>query len=208
MSCKRCGTDMTNLDYCVTCREGVELKAAVSKFLDVLDEQSFFIAETGEERVRVEIDRESRLNTARAVLDKALGMKPWDARKTGNGDWRVARKMFDPEGRTFERGSWAGGVSTEMLARNEAARRNGEPLPFPIEVPMTDDRLKLWAHLVSAHAGIYGLDQTYEQLTEEHEHEHTGPGTIRSHPRESRKASLKKIGQVLIECDDDDRGQD
>lgn len=33
------------------------------------------------------------------------------------------------------------------------------------------------------------------------ESEHNGPGTIRSHPRESREHSLNKIGKVLSESD-------
>lgn len=64
-----------------------------------------------------------------------------------------------------------------------------------------DDRLKLWAHLVSEHAGIFGVNLTFEDLNEIHSHEHDGPGTIRNHHRDSRKCSLKKIGKVLIESE-------
>lgn len=63
-------------------------------------------------------------------------------------------------------------------------------------------RIELWAHLVSEHAGIWPLDATYAELKDEHDHEHRGPGTIRNHPEESRKYSVKKLGEVLSESED------
>lgn len=68
--------------------------------------------------------------------------------------------------------------------------------PKPVE-----DRLTLWAHLVSEHGSCIGLDMTLNDLIEAHEHEHTGPGTIRNHPRESRAAQLPKIILALSESD-------
>lgn len=68
--------------------------------------------------------------------------------------------------------------------------------PRPVE-----DRLTLWAHLVSEHCSVIGLDMSLEDLIKGHEHEHTGPGTIRNHPRESREAQLPKILLVLSESD-------
>ena len=65
----------------------------------------------------------------------------------------------------------------------------------------TEDRLVLWGHLVSAHAGIFPLQATLEKLLDMHEREHNGPGTIRNHPRESREYSIKKIGDVLSESE-------
>jgi hypothetical protein len=64
-----------------------------------------------------------------------------------------------------------------------------------------EDRLVLWGHLVSAHAGIFPLQATLEELLDMHEHEHNGPGTIRNRPRESREYSLNKIGNVLSESE-------
>ena len=63
-------------------------------------------------------------------------------------------------------------------------------------------RVELWAHLVSEHAGIWPLDATYDELKDEHDHEHKGPGTIRNHPEESRAYSVKKLGQVLSESEE------
>jgi len=81
------------------------------------------------------------------------------------------------------------GDVTEHVCRRHAAARSSE------------DRLKLWGHLVSEHAGIFPLQATLEELIDLHEHEHNGPGTIRNHPRESRAYSLQKIGKVLSEAD-------
>jgi len=64
-----------------------------------------------------------------------------------------------------------------------------------------EDRLTLWAHLVSEHGSCIGLDMTLAELVNAHEHEHDGPGTIRSHPRESRAAQLPKIILTLSESD-------
>jgi hypothetical protein len=61
---------------------------------------------------------------------------------------------------------------------------------------------KLWAHCVSEHAAILRPDETLEELTEFHEHEHDGPGTIRNHPRDARNYTLRKIGKVLSEAED------
>lgn len=63
-------------------------------------------------------------------------------------------------------------------------------------------RFELWAHLVSDHAGIYSPDLTPAELTDIHDHEHRGPGTIRDHDPRQRTYSLKKMGEVLSESDD------
>lgn len=78
--------------------------------------------------------------------------------------------------------------------REHVVRRHAAPI---------EDRLKLWGHLVSEHAGIFPLQMTLEELIDMHDHEHTGPGTIRDHPRESRAYSLRKIGKVLSEAEPD-----
>ncbi len=62
-------------------------------------------------------------------------------------------------------------------------------------------RVELWAHIVSEHATIIGLDTPYDELLIHHTDEHDGPGTIRNHPRESRDFTLKKLGEVLAEDD-------
>ncbi len=83
------------------------------------------------------------------------------------------------------------GNVTEHVCRRHAVGRRVE------------DRLALWGHLVSEHAGIFPLQATLDELIEMHEHEHNGPGTIRNHPRESRAYSLNKIGKVLSEAEPD-----
>jgi len=65
-------------------------------------------------------------------------------------------------------------------------------------------RVELWAHLVSEHATCLDLDFTFSDLEDMHEHEHHGPGGIRNHPEASRKYSLKRMGDVLSELEDDD----
>lgn len=60
-------------------------------------------------------------------------------------------------------------------------------------------RLKLWCHLVSQHACIVDPFASLLDLNEIHDHEHTGPGTIRNHPAKDRTYSLKKLGKVLSE---------
>jgi hypothetical protein len=64
-----------------------------------------------------------------------------------------------------------------------------------------EDRLTLWAHLVSEHAGCYGLDLSLRELEEIHAHEHRGPGTIRNHDPLSRQFRIAKIIYVLGEAE-------
>lgn len=64
-----------------------------------------------------------------------------------------------------------------------------------------EDRLTLWAHLVSEHAGCFGLDLSLRELLEIHAHEHRGPGTIRNHDPLSREFRLAKIIYVLSEAE-------
>lgn len=82
-----------------------------------------------------------------------------------------------------------GKVREHVVRRNAEARR-------------TEDRLALWAHLVSRHATIVPVQATLEELIDMHEHEHKGPGTIRNHPIDSREYSLNKIGKVLSESEE------
>lgn len=70
---------------------------------------------------------------------------------------------------------------------------------------MSAAKEKLWAHLVSAHAIILSPETPAADLARAHVAEHKGPGTIRSHPVESRRYTLAKMGEVLIEADDNER---
>ena len=67
-------------------------------------------------------------------------------------------------------------------------------------------RIELWAHLVSAHATVIPFTWTMGELELEHGHEHKGPGTIRGHDSADRSYSLKKMGEVLAEADEQEVG--
>lgn len=62
-----------------------------------------------------------------------------------------------------------------------------------------NSRIKLWAHLVSEHAIILDINVPLAELTEMHEHEHKGPGTIRSHDEKERSYSLAALGSTLVD---------
>lgn len=91
-------------------------------------------------------------------------------------------------------------VEIGRASRLNTAREQLDKLVEPRS--LSNDRLALWAHLVSEHAGVYGLQLTLEELTDIHKHEHEGPGTIRNHPYESRRAILGKIAKVIGEGED------
>lgn len=66
-----------------------------------------------------------------------------------------------------------------------------------------EERLELWAHIVSEHCNMAPPGTLYSML-EYHDGEHEGPGTIRNHPVESRRYSLRKLAEVLSELEPDD----
>lgn len=91
----------------------------------------------------------------------------------------------------------------EMMALHLAmvrAQGPGDVAQAPPTAP-NEDRIKLWAHIVSEHANMLSPEMPLDDLIEIHDHEHDGPGTIRNHPRESREYTLKKLGNVLRESD-------
>ena len=65
------------------------------------------------------------------------------------------------------------------------------------------DRLTLWLHLTSEHAGLYSPELSMEELEDIHQYEHKGPGTIRNHPKHSLYYSLNKVSEVLSEGDEE-----
>jgi hypothetical protein len=69
------------------------------------------------------------------------------------------------------------------------------------ELVRDEDRLALWAHLISEHAVCLGLDLPLAALIKIHDHEHAGPGTIRNHDSKSRDARIAKIIHVLGEAE-------
>jgi hypothetical protein len=67
---------------------------------------------------------------------------------------------------------------------------------------MPEERLALWAHLVSEHASAISMDTPLEVLIDMHTNEHKGPGTIRNHDATFRGATHVKLVEVLSERDD------
>ena len=65
-----------------------------------------------------------------------------------------------------------------------------------------EERLELWAHIVSEHCNAAPPGTLYSML-EYHENDHRGPGGIRNHDERSRGYSLPKLAGVLAEVDDD-----
>jgi hypothetical protein len=60
-------------------------------------------------------------------------------------------------------------------------------------------RRDLWAHLCAVHGGWFNPELTLTELGREHQHEHAGPGTIRSHPEMSTDWTPERLDQVLAE---------
>ncbi len=67
-----------------------------------------------------------------------------------------------------------------------------------------EDKLQLWAHIVSKHAAIVSPMATLRELQNYHNDEHEGPGTIRNHDPSSREFSIHRLGEVLIESEPED----
>lgn len=56
-------------------------------------------------------------------------------------------------------------------------------------------------HLISMHADPMAVSRPYAESQEQHDYEHTGPGTIRNHPRANRSWDETKSELVLEECE-------
>lgn len=71
MSCLRCGTDQTNLNYCVYCRDVVALQKLVQDFLAADAATRGFIEETDtDKRTWIKASREARVNWFRGELEE------------------------------------------------------------------------------------------------------------------------------------------
>lgn len=64
-----------------------------------------------------------------------------------------------------------------------------------------DNGYCLAMHLVSEHADPLAITRDLAGNTEQHDHEHDGPGTIRNHLRASRLYQQDKIEEVLEELE-------
>lgn len=74
--------------------------------------------------------------------------------------------------------------------------------------PETAPAWELAMHLISEHADPMAICRNYDDNSEQHHHEHTGPGTIRGHSPGSRVFSIKKIELVLEDIEDEDPNAD
>lgn len=74
---------------------------------------------------------------------------------------------------------------------------------FTYDKEASEERLELWAHIVSEHCNM-APPGTLAEMLDYHDSEHEGPGTIRNHPVESRRYSLRKLAKVLSELEPDD----
>lgn len=73
------------------------------------------------------------------------------------------------------------------------------------DVPkVKEDKLRLWAHIVSKHACRMGTNIHLKELLEYHDGEHNGPGGIRNHDIADRSSSLNQISHVLGEGEPED----
>ena len=71
-------------------------------------------------------------------------------------------------------------------------------VPFPQKVPDNEwGRLAL--HLASMHADPMALQRGQADNDDQHNHEHTGPCTIRNHPRESRDFDLHRARSAVLD---------
>lgn len=68
--------------------------------------------------------------------------------------------------------------------------------------PETAPAWELAMHLISRHADPMAICRDYDDNSEQHHHEHTGPGTIRDHSPASRTFNLEKIELVLEEIEE------
>lgn len=66
------------------------------------------------------------------------------------------------------------------------------------------DAYDLAMHLISVHADPMAVGRPYPENQDQHDYEHSGPGTIRGHSRLDRDWDENKIEKVLAECEADD----
>lgn len=99
----------------------------------------------------------------------------------------------------------AHGIQLSDEYMQEAGRNSAAAVVCVFDNESAEERLELWAHIVSAHCNC-APPGTLNSMLEYHEHEHNGPGGIRNHPEESRHYSMRKIAEVLgeLEPEDDD----
>lgn len=186
------------------------LKAEAEKLLEgvaVLQAKDEEIARLKARLKQVTIERDD-LKAENAHIEAVARQEGWDPDQTNatHAQWLIHRARGEfrpgpkgvPEARhVFEEGGIDAlkAAYTDLKEKLEA-KSSGEE----------EERILLWAHIVSKHAAILDPDTPMEDLTDLHEHEHDGPGTIRDHDRKLRTFNLKRLGQVLSEADDEDSG--
>jgi hypothetical protein len=95
----------------------------------------------------------------------------------------------------------AHGISLPDERMEELGRNVAAAIVTTYDAEAYEERLELWAHIVSAHCNA-APPGSLNAMLEYHEHEHQGPGTIRNHPEQSRHYSLRKLAEVLGEVDE------
>lgn len=92
------------------------------------------------------------------------------------------------------------GISLPDDVMRELGKNSAATVVMTYDAEEQEERLELWAHIVSEHCNC-APPGSLSAMLEYHDHEHDGPGTIRNHPRESRRYSLRKLAEVLSELE-------
>jgi len=95
------------------------------------------------------------------------------------------------------------GISLPEANMVEVGKNAAASVVMTYDVEAYEERLEIWAHIVSEHCNMAPPGSLAEML-DYHHHEHKGPGTIRNHPESSRKFSLRKLAAVLSELEPED----
>ncbi len=91
-------------------------------------------------------------------------------------------------------------AATDGVTRAQFDRPYQEHLK---RTPKTVDHDPLRLHLLSVHCLVNAMDLHDHEVLDAHDHEHTGPGTIRNHPRGDLTWTVDKIHRVLDDLRDD-----
>jgi hypothetical protein len=87
-----------------------------------------------------------------------------------------------------------------MMARPFPPHPGTGPAPSADQVEWLIDRERAF-HLISAHADPMAICRSEADNDDQHDHEHTGPGTIRNHPRDWLGWDAAKIEAILEEAE-------
>lgn len=97
----------------------------------------------------------------------------------------------------------AHGIDLPIGLFREIGNNVAGSLALCYDAETSEERLELWAHIVSEHCNMAPPGSLMAML-DYHDHEHEGPGTIRNHDHASRHYSLRKLAEVLSELEPED----